>query len=52
MRAIVSGAFERAVGLLSERRALLEEGATRLLERETLNEEELQGLRGRLPQMA
>jgi cell division protease FtsH len=52
VRAIVSDAFERTVGLLGERRELLEEGAARLLERETLNEDELQGLRRRLPQPA
>ncbi len=52
VRAIVSGAFERTVGLLGARRALLEEGATSLLERETLNEDDLQGLRARLPQPA
>lgn len=50
VRAIVSGAFERTVALLGERRALLEEGALRLLELETLNEDDLQALRVRLPE--
>ena len=52
VRAIVGGAFERTVALLAERRNLLEEGASHLLERETLTEDDLQGLRARLPQPA
>ena len=50
VRTIVGGAFERTVALLADRRGLLEEGALRLLERETLNEEELHELRQRLPE--
>jgi cell division protease FtsH len=52
VRAIVGGAFEHTVALLAERRNLLEEGASQLLERETLTEDALQGLRARLPQPA
>ena len=52
VRTIVGGAFERTVALLADRRGLLEEGALRLLERETLNEEELHELRQRLPEPA
>lgn len=52
VRTIVGGAFERTVALLADRRGLLEEGALRLLERETLNEEDLHELRQRLPEPA
>jgi len=45
VRGIVQGAFERTVGLLIDRRAVLEDGAQQLLERETLNEEDLKHLR-------
>ncbi len=45
VRGIVGGAFERAVKLLDERRAVLEQGAKRLLEKETLTEPDLQTLR-------
>ncbi|MFN0303217.1 MAG: cell division protein FtsH, partial [Burkholderiales bacterium] len=48
VRDIVSGAFERTVKLLSDRRGVLEAGATQLLEKETLNEPELQALRDTL----
>jgi len=48
VRGIVSGAFERAVTLLTARRDVLEAGATQLLEKETLNEPELQSLRDAL----
>jgi cell division protease FtsH len=43
VREIVSSAFERAVGLLKDRRDDLERGAKALLEKETLNEQDLQG---------
>jgi len=48
VRKIVSGAFERSVSILTERRALLEKSARELLQKETLNEEELRGLRAEL----
>ncbi len=46
VRAIVERAFERSVGLLAERRGLLEKTARRLLETETLDEGELKELIG------
>ena len=45
VRGIVGGAFERTVKLLQDRRPVLEQGAKRLLEKETLNEPDLQALR-------
>ena len=48
VRGIVSGAFERTVMLLIGRRDVLEAGAVQLLEKETLNEPELQALRDAL----
>jgi cell division protease FtsH len=42
VRALVDEAFDRATAVLSERRALLDDGAARLLARETLTEAELQ----------
>jgi len=42
---IVGAAFDRAVALLAERRALLEATAAELLEKETLGEPELQRLK-------
>ena len=45
VRGIVGGAFERTVKLLDERRTVLEQGAKRLLEKETLTEPDLQALR-------
>jgi len=44
VRDIVGAAFERARGALAARRELLEEGARRLLERETLEEADLRPL--------
>jgi len=44
VRAIVMGAFERAIGLLREHRALLETSARELLAHETLDEEALRAL--------
>jgi cell division protease FtsH len=41
VRDLIGSAFERAVALLEEHRAALEEGATRLLEKETLSGDEL-----------
>jgi len=41
VREIVSGVFDKAVAILTRNRAVLEEGARRLLEKETLGEAEL-----------
>ena len=41
VRALVEQAFERASGVLTERRPVLEAGARRLLEQETLAADEL-----------
>ena len=49
VRAIVDGALARTAGLLRERRAVLEAGARRLLEKETLDEAELAALVGVAP---
>jgi len=46
MRGIIERAFQRTVGLLTERRELLERTARRLLEKETLDEAELRSLIG------
>lgn len=46
VRDIVAAAFERTVGLLTERRDVLERAARRLLETETLDETELASLVG------
>jgi len=46
VRAIVDGVLERVVALLREKRSLLETGARRLLEKETLDERELAALVG------
>lgn len=48
VRGIVEAAFERTVALLTERRDLLEKAARRLLETETLDENELASLVGKL----
>jgi cell division protease FtsH len=45
VRNLVDAAFDRTVGLLVERRDLLERGAQELLRRETLNEHDLAALR-------
>jgi cell division protease FtsH len=44
VRGIVDQTFKRAVGILTERRSTLESGATLLLEKETLNEQDLKTL--------
>jgi cell division protease FtsH len=49
VRKIVTAAFNRAVALLTQRRTVLEDGARKLLAKETLVEEELQALRAMLP---
>jgi cell division protease FtsH len=41
VRAIVEAAFQRTLGVLNERREVLERAARRLLEKETLEEAEL-----------
>jgi cell division protease FtsH len=46
VRAIVKGAYDKALALLSRERALLERGAQLLLQKETLTEPELAALRG------
>jgi len=48
VREIVDNAFEHATGLLAACRSLLEEGARRLLEKETLEKEDLEKLRAAL----
>jgi cell division protease FtsH len=52
VRDIVARAFERTVAILNACRATLEAGAQELLQKETLNEEELQRLRSSLPAAA
>ena len=52
VRGIVSGAFERAVTLLTGRRDVLETGAKQLLQKETLDESDLKGLREALQMRA
>jgi cell division protease FtsH len=44
VRAIVASAFDRATEVLRERRAMLDRCAAALLERETLDEEEIRQL--------
>ena len=44
VRRVVDAAFEHAVGMLRDRRAILERTARRLLEKETLNAEEIRAL--------
>jgi cell division protease FtsH len=44
VRQLIEATFERTVGLLAERRALLEAGARQLLEKETITEKELHAL--------
>ncbi len=44
VRNIVDGAFKKAVGILAERRDVLERGARALLQQETLSEEEVRAL--------
>ena len=49
MRQLVAQAFERSLSILSAQRARLEQGAARLLERETLSEEDLRALIREIP---
>jgi cell division protease FtsH len=46
VKKIVDSALERAVGIIKDRRATLDEGASLLLEKETLTEEDLERLTG------
>jgi cell division protease FtsH len=48
VRELVEGAFQRATALLTDNRALLDQGASELLARETLAGNELQALLGRV----
>ncbi len=48
VQALVTGAFDRTVGILTSRRETLERGARLLLERETLDEAALRPLRGEM----
>jgi cell division protease FtsH len=48
VREMVKSAFERAVAILKERRALLDRGARALLQKETLVEEDLEAYRSEL----
>jgi cell division protease FtsH len=48
VRDIVSRAFERSVRILTEKRTLLEKTARELLQKETLNEEDLKAVRAQL----
>jgi cell division protease FtsH len=52
VREIVKKAFDRAVDILSQRRDVLEYGAERLLEKETMAEDELKAIAARLPAAA
>jgi cell division protease FtsH len=49
VRKIISDAFERAVAILEQHRAVLDEGAALLLSKETLNEADLESLKNELP---
>ncbi|HXV10477.1 MAG TPA: cell division protein FtsH, partial [Burkholderiales bacterium] len=48
VRELVKGAFDRAVAILKQQRALLDRGAQLLLQKETLVEEELEPYRREL----
>ena len=48
MRDIVKDSYDKALGILSREKALLERWAQRLLEKESLGESELDELRGEL----
>ena len=49
VRGIVNAAFERAFGMLKQRRSLLEVGAQQLLKQETLDQSDLKNLATSLP---
>jgi cell division protease FtsH len=48
VREVVGRAFERSVRILTEKRALLEKTARELLQKETLNEEDLKAVRAQI----
>ncbi len=48
----MNDAFGRALGMLEQRRAVLEAGAQKLLQQETLDQDELLSLKSRLPMAA
>jgi cell division protease FtsH len=50
VRQIVQTAFDRAVAILAQARGVLERGSEDLLQRETLRESDLDGLRSALPE--
>jgi len=50
IRRFIEGAYGRAIGILSERRALLDRMAALLLEQETLNSDEISELVGSAPE--
>jgi cell division protease FtsH len=52
VRELTTGAFEKALGILRTYRAQLEQGATLLLEKETLTRDELPSLEERRPPIA
>jgi cell division protease FtsH len=52
VRVIVGAAFDRARALLEKHRQLLEEGAERLLKKETLDKNDLTALAAKLPEAA
>jgi cell division protease FtsH len=52
VRAIVDGVFERAQGILKARRAILDRAAKKLLEKETLEQSDLETLTRETPKEA
>jgi cell division protease FtsH len=44
VKGLVDGAFAKAVGILTDKRAILERGAQLLLQKETLTEDDLKAL--------
>jgi cell division protease FtsH len=50
VRGLVDKAFEKAVGILKEKRAILDKAAEELLQKETLGTDELTRLRGQIAQ--
>ncbi len=51
VRALIDAVFARALGILEANRTLLKESATRLLERETLTEQDLQDIASRIEKL-
>ena len=52
VRDIVKSAFDKAMAIVTERRTTLEQGAESLLQKETLNEEDLVALQAQRPALA